>query len=246
MQREYFSVILCIIMMNLVKYIAFCGAASRRGAETLVRNGRVFVNQCQKTDPAYRVMDSDIVTLDGKILQPQEKRNYVLLNKPRGYVCSSADKHADLLAVDLIDIPGARLFSAGRLDKESQGAIIFSDDGDFVNILTHPRYEVLKTYHVETAVPLDDNALQRIRKGILDHGEMLHVISVERIGDKKYEFILNEGKKREIRRLTAACGAETVTLCRVAIGEVKLGDLPEGKYRVLAENEINSLIKNKK
>ncbi len=233
-------------MMNLVKYIAFCGAASRRGAEALVKNGRIFVNQCQKTDPAYRVVDGDVVTLDGKVLRPQEKRNYVLLNKPRGYVCSSADKHAELLAVDLIDIPGARLFSTGRLDKESQGAIIFSDDGDFVNVLTHPRYEVLKTYHVETAVPLDDNALQRIRNGILDQGEMLHVISVKRIGDKKYEFVLNEGKKREIRRLTAACGAKTVTLCRVAVGAVELGDLPEGKFRMLTGEEINALMKNEK
>ena len=227
--------------MNLVKYISRSGAASRRNAETFIRSGRVTVSGRIETNPAYRVKADDRVRLDGTILDVVEDFHYVLLNKPRGYTCSSADPHADQLALHLIHLPGVRLVSAGRLDKDSEGAIIFSDDGDFVNRLSHPRYGILKRYRVITRNPISEEGLEKIRAGIKDEGEMLRVKSVHKVADREYEFILNEGKKREIRRLTAAVGAPTVVLKRVSIGKVELGTLPPGKWRNLTPSEINAL-----
>ena len=227
--------------VNLVKYIANSGAASRRQAEALIRAGRVVVDGCIECNPARRVLGSENISLDGKKVVSAEKLWYILLHKPRGYVCSCADKHAEKLAVDLLKSVPARLVSAGRLDKESEGAIIFSNDGDFINILTHPRYGVLKRYIVHTASDIAFNDLRRMETGITDGGESLKAESVRQIGERCYEFILNEGKKREIRRLTAACGAPTKRLIRVQIGGVQLGGLPLGGFRELTADEVDGL-----
>lgn len=227
--------------LNLVKFIASSGAASRRQAETFIRDGRVAVDGQTMLNPAYQVTGNESVTLDGRKIAAPGKLWYILLHKPRGYVCSSADKHAEKLAVDLLkDIP-ARLVSAGRLDKESEGAIIFSNDGNFINFLTHPRYGVLKRYIVHTQGNISEKDLRRMEKGIPNGGEVLKVHAVRQIGECTYEFILNEGKKREIRRLTAACGAPTLRLIRVQIGVVPLGDLPPGDFRELTLEEIAGL-----
>ena len=229
-------------MMNLVKFIAASGAASRRQAEEIIRAGRVKVNTSVCLNPAHRVSPDEVVTMDDKPLAAPDKFFYILLNKPRGYVCSNADAHAEKLAVDLLaDIP-ARMVSAGRLDKDSQGAIIFSNDGNFINCLAHPRYGVLKTYIVRTAKPLSPEDLQRITSGVKDDGELLKAESIRSTGKNSYEIILNEGKKREIRRLTAACGATTIQLTRVKIGSIRLGNLPEGSYRELSPEEVKSLL----
>ncbi len=229
-------------MMNLVKFLSSCGAASRRKAGELIRAGHVEVDGNTVCDPAFRVDTAHTVTLDGVPVALPEKRHYILLHKPRGYVCSNADAHAEKLAVDLINIPGARLVSAGRLDKESEGAIIFSDDGEFINRLAHPRYGVLKQYEVHTAHPVTPAWQKKMVAGIIDEGEMLKVISIKEIAACCYEIVLNEGKKREIRRLTAAAGARTKRLIRKSIGSVALGTLPCGKYRELAPGEIENLL----
>jgi len=224
--------------MNLVKYIAFCGAASRREAEKLIRAGKVQVCGVAETNPAHRLTGEEEVRLHGKVLSPPPKRSYYLLNKPRGYTCSNADSHAEHLAVELFRMPEKHLVSAGRLDKESEGAILFSDDGDFINFLAHPRYGILKRYEVETASPLSPAVFPKMCAGIRDQGEILRVESIRSLGKNRCEILLNEGKKREIRRLTAAFGAPTVTLRRVAVGPVELGELPPGQYRELSEKEL--------
>lgn len=228
-------------MDNLVKYIAASGAASRRQSENFIRSGRVTVNGEVEYNPAHRVVPGEVVMLDGEKISAAEKFYYILLHKPRGYVCSSSDRHAEKLAVDLLKKIPARLVSAGRLDKDSEGAIIFSNDGSFINKLAHPRYGVLKTYRVHTDKPLSKSDIDRICRGIMDDGEMLRAESVSDLGKNVYEFILNEGKKREIRRLTAACGAVTRRLIRLKIGETALGDLPAGSFRELTAGEINQL-----
>ena len=193
-------------------------------------------------NPAYRVAPDDVVVLDGRRIVPAEKMWYILLHKPAGYVCSSADRHAEKLAVELLQNIPARLVSAGRLDKDSEGAIIFSNDGNFINILAHPRYGILKRYIVHTAGAIREKELRRMEKGIADQGEVLKAESVRQIGENCYEFILNEGKKREIRRLTAICGAPTVRLVRVQIGPVALGDLASGSFRELDDKEVQAFL----
>lgn len=228
-------------MMNLVKFLSSCGAASRRKAEELIRSGHVAVDGKVVCDPAFRVDGTQPVTLDGTPLAMPEKRHYILLHKPRGYVCSNADAHAGKLAVELIDIPGVRLVSAGRLDKESEGAIIFSDDGEFINRLAHPRYGVLKRYEVTTVRPVSAEWQKKMVQGITDDGENLKVISIKELASCRYEIILNEGKKREIRRLTAAANAPTKRLIRVAIGGIELGKLACGSFRELSRSEVDLL-----
>ena len=227
--------------MNLVKFVASSGAASRREAERLIRLGHVSVNGAAATDPARRVTETDEVRMDGKKLSPEIPRRAFLLNKPRGYTCSMSDRHAEKLAVSLLAGIPEKVVSAGRLDRESEGAIIFSNDGDLINRLTHPRYGVLKTYIVRTAAPLSPADLRRMTRGIPDGGEILRAEAVRSLGGSDYEFILNEGRKREIRRLTAACGAPTEKLVRVRIGTVSLGDLPPGAFRELTPEEIAAL-----
>lgn len=188
----------------------------------------------QKADP-----EVDEITVDGRPLTQEGQKRYLMLNKPRGYVCTNADPHAPRKAVDLIRLdPPVRLFSAGRLDKESEGMILFSNDGDYVARLTHPRYEIRKTYLVRVTREFTEPELTRIRTGITDGGEHLRVISIAPAGNCLYRIVLNEGKKREIRRLTAAVGAPTLELRRIRIGGLALGDLPQGAFRELTPEEV--------
>ena len=232
---------------NLGKFLSLCGAASRRGALELIRSGRVGVNGLVVTDPARRVGSGEAVTLDGKALAVPERFHYVMLNKPRGYVCSNADAHAEKLAADLLQggYPGVFLRSAGRLDKESEGLIVFSDDGAYLERVAHPRYMVTKRYVVMVARAIPSADLARMTAGIRDDGELLRVIAAESLGNNRYMFKLNEGKKREIRRLCRACGAPVLSLKRVSLGALELGALKSGEYRELSAEEVEkSLVPN--
>ena len=224
---------------RLVKFLSSAGAASRRAAGELVKSGRVAVNGRTVLEPGARVAPGDQVTLDGAPVRPAEVRLYIMLHKPRGYVCTNHDPHAKQKAVDLIRTdPPVRLFSAGRLDKESEGMILFSNDGDYVAQITHPRHEILKTYLVRVTRDFTAAELARIRSGILDQGELLRVISIDPVGKCRYRIVLNEGRKREIRRMTAAAGAPTLELRRIRIGGLELGDLPSGAFRELSPEEV--------
>ena len=224
---------------RLVKFLCAAGVASRRAAGDLVKAGRIAVNGRTIREPGFRILPADTVTLDGRPVEPAGRFHYIMLNKPRGYVCTNADPHAPRKAVDLIRLdPPVRLFSAGRLDKESEGMILFSNDGDYVARLTHPRYEIRKTYLVRVTREFTEPELTRIRTGITDGGEHLRVISIAPAGNCLYRIVLNEGKKREIRRLTAAVGAPTLELRRIRIGGLALGDLPQGAFRELTPEEV--------
>ena len=224
---------------NLTKFLATCGAASRRRADELIRSGRVTVDGAVTTDPAFRVASSRVVALDGKTVAPPDKFRYVMLNKPRGYVCSNSDAHAEHLALELITgFPGCFLRSAGRLDKESEGLIVFSDDGDYLERVAHPRHRVTKLYDVTVSRPLTGKDLAAMRSGIVDGGELLRVLEAQQISPGRLRIKLNEGKKREIRRLCAHLGAPVVVLRRIALGGLTLGDLKPGAYRELSEREV--------
>ena len=229
---------------RLVKFLSSAGAASRRAAGELVKSGRVTVNGRVVLEPGTRLAPGDQVTLDGTPVHPPESRLYIMLHKPRGYVCTNSDPHAEHKAVDLIRLdPPVRLFSAGRLDKESEGLILFSNDGAYVEELTHPRHEILKQYHVRLTRDLSAAELERIRTGIADDGDILRVRAIDRIGPACYRITLNEGKKREIRRITAAVGAPTLQLKRVRVGSLELGSLPPGQWRMLTPEEVTLSLK---
>lgn len=229
----------------LAKFIARCGAAARRKAADLVKSGKVLVNGRVVIDPAFLVDGSrDKVVLNGAELKAPQENVYIMLNKPVGYTTSHSDKHADHLAVELIDCPEAqRLVPAGRLDRDSEGLLIFSNDGNFIQQLAHPRYNVCKEYRVLADKALDAAAQRRMLNGIKDDNELLRALKVSACSseDNCYIIVLNEGRKRQIRRMLRACGAATLRLQRISVGSVRLGDLPAGKWRHLTEEEVNSL-----
>ena len=229
----------------LAKYIARCGAAARRKAAELVKNGAAKVNGRVITDPAFSVESSrDIVEVAGKRLTPPADNIYIMLNKPRGYTTSHFDKHAEHLAIELIDCPEAqRLLPAGRLDKDSEGLLIFSNDGNFIQQITHPRYNVIKRYKVTASKELDEKCRLRMLNGIKDERDLLKALKVLPCHGEQFTYFveLNEGKKREIRRMLKANGAATLRLQRIAMGKEELGNLPTGKWRNLTPEEVKSL-----
>lgn len=226
-----------IFPLRLVKYLSLAGIASRRKSFEIIQAGSIKINGKEVLDPCTLITENDHITINNKKLS-LNNYVYIMLNKPVAYVCSNFDSHADKLAISLIKPIGCRLFSVGRLDKNSEGLIIFTNDGDYANAISHPKNNILKTYEVILKYPIDKKAMLIMRNGIYDAGEFLKPISVKHISDKKYCFVLNEGKKREIRRLLKKVGAQIVKLRRIAIGNLKLGNLPLGKWKVLSASEI--------
>ena len=225
---------------TLGKLVSAGGFLSRRKAETAVRSGRVRIDGKVVLNPAERVTPGMRVTLDGRPLEAPEapEKWYVMLNKPAGYVCTASDVHASRRALDLIvPAPPVRLFSVGRLDKESCGLILFTNDGEYADKITHPRNGIVKRYVVKVAGAITPALRKQMLAGIRDDGEELRALSVRSLGGCRYELRLNEGKKREIRRLTAALGVPTLELERLAVGALELGHLPRGAWRRLGEGE---------
>lgn len=230
---------------TLGKIISQAAFLSRRAAVTAIKSGRVRLNGKVCMNPAERIEPGMRLAFDRCPLEIPDtsEKWYVMLNKPAGYVCTASDPHAPLKALDLIvPAPPVRLFSAGRLDKESCGLILFSNDGDFVAQLTHPKYRIVKRYVVRLASELTPEAQKQMVKGIKDEGELLRVLSVRSLGGFRYELHLNEGKKREIRRLTAALGAPTLELERLTVGTLELGNLPRGQWRRLTDAEVKQAL----
>lgn len=230
--------------VSLTKYLSASGVCPRRGAAALVDSGRVAVNGAPALRAAQHVFPGDTVTLDNREIAPVAEKVYIMLHKPRGYVCTLDDPHAPKKAIDLI--PPARkirMVSAGRLDKDSEGMILFSNDGAFVDHLTHPRYQTAKVYEVSLGSSLGTPDIRRLTvEGIRDRGELLKAREVRRIAPGKYRFVLTEGKNREIRRMLEALGKETRRLKRVAVGRLEMGSLPTGRWRRLTEEEVRAAL----
>jgi len=223
---------------NLTKFLAASGAASRRHAADLIKGGHVSVNGELCTDPSVRIADGDRVTLDGTPVRLSHSFYYVMLHKPRGYVCTAEDPHAPKKALDLIDLPGVRLVSAGRLDKNSEGLILFSNDGAWIEQLTHPRHGTRKTYQVTTDRPLSPADIRLLTtSGVQNDGETLRALSIRAEAPGRYIFILGEGKNREIRRMMESLDNRTRRLKRIAVGNLRLGGLPMGQWRLLSREE---------
>lgn len=225
--------------MNLTKRLAVCGAAPRRKAAELIKNGSVTVNGEIQTNPATPVTMKDKVCLNGKPVNKLPTHVYIMLNKPRGYVCTNNDPHAKKRALDLIKLKeDLRLFSCGRLDKDSEGLILFTNDGEFADRITHPGNEVFKTYAVSVDHPFTSAELQQMCKGITHDGETLHAEDIYQTGPRKYLIVLMEGKNREIRRMVEFLGNEVSRLERVVIGNLKRGLLRPGQWRFMSKKDI--------
>lgn len=244
-------------MERLHKVLAHAGVASRRKAEELISAGRVRVNGHVVTELGTQVDPAhDRVEVDGRRVRA-EKKTYIALHKPRGYL-SDRDQGQDRpTALDLV--PGhARLYAAGRLDLNSEGLLLLTNDGDLAHRITHPRFEHAKEYLALVEGTPDAKALAEMRTGIWYEGEMLRADSVQvqsdlgQLGRRQHlpragrneswvRFVLHEGKKREVRHLSAAAGHAVKRLIRVRIGPVELGALPPGEWRPLQEHEIREL-----
>jgi 23S rRNA pseudouridine2605 synthase len=228
--------------MRLGKYLAHAGVASRRAAEELVFAGRVSVAGAVVRDPARDVDDSSDVAVDGEAVVIGRRRELVYaVNKPIGVVSTASDTHGRRTVVDLVDSE-ERLYPVGRLDVDTSGLILLTNDGDLANALTHPRYGVPKTYEVTVVSgPVRPARLQRLAGGIeLDDG-MTAPARVRKLAPDRFELIIREGRKRQVRRMTEAMGYRVKALRRVALGPLRLERLAEGGHRRLSHEEIEAL-----
>ena len=233
-------------MERLQKVIAASGLASRRKAEEMISEGRVQVNGETVTVLGTQVDRDDVITVDGKLL-PHEELEYYLVNKPRKYICSVNDEHGRAQVTDLVKTT-ARIYPVGRLDYNSSGLIILTNDGSFANMLMHPKYHLPKTYHVTVKGMVTKSDLQAIAKGIvLDDGiktlpAQVHITNQDTVNaNTTLDITIYEGRNRQIRRMMEALGYEVKKLHRSQYGCVKDDQLPSGAYRRLKPHEIKTL-----
>ena len=236
--------------MRLQKYIAMCGVASRRSAEKLIESGRVLVNGSLVDYMGCEVDENkDEVSVDGKIITPEKRLYYIALNKPKNYVTTVSDEFDRPTVMELVRDIGARIYPVGRLDFDTSGLLIMTNDGDFANAVTHPSHAVDKAYIARINRPLEKSEEILLRKGVDIDGRLTAPAKVESLPSAKINEVkitIHEGRNRQVRKMLEAVGVEVLSLKRIAIGGVTLGNLPEGKWRHLKDVEINKLRGRKK
>jgi 23S rRNA pseudouridine2605 synthase len=227
--------------VRLAKYLAHGGVASRRKAEAIIAKGIVTVDGEVVTDPARDVGEGDDVRVNGSPVGAEALEVWAV-NKPAGVVSTAREPGSRPAVVELVESK-ARLYPVGRLDADSTGLLLLTNDGALANRLTHPRYEVPKTYRARLARPPAEAELQRLRDGVeLEDGPTAPA-RVGRIGESEIEIVLREGRNRQVRRMVEAVGNRVVGLRRVGFGPLELGGLPKGKARRLREPEVAALRK---
>jgi len=229
--------------MRLAKYIARGGVASRRHAEDLVRSGRVRVDGVRVTDPALDVDDRNEVKIDGQPISPEPMEHY-LVNKPVGVVSTAHDPQGRAKVVDLVP-SDARLYPVGRLDADTGGLILLTNDGELANRLMHPRFEIEKTYRARVQGSVSERMLRRLRSGVeLEDGRTWPAEVRVAASDSQtttLELVIHEGRKRQLRRMCEAVGHPVIELERVAYGPLTTAGLAAGEFRPLTEQEVEEL-----
>lgn len=234
-------------IVRLQKYIAMCGAASRRSAEKLISDGKVRVNGKTIRELGTKVeIGADKVDLNGEPLKVSGKMYYIMLNKPAGYVSSAKDQFDRPTVIDIIkEDLNARVFPVGRLDYETEGMLLLTNDGDFTYRVTHPKFHMEKTYIAVLKGGITIRALSALRRGVDIGGFVTSPAKVEILdaeaGKTMIEIVIHEGKNRQVRRMLEAVGCKLEYLQRTKIGRVELGNLPLGRWRYLTSHEINYL-----
>ncbi len=232
--------------VRLQKYLSECGVASRRKAEDLIAAGKVKVNGKpasigDKIDPK-----NDTVVVAGKKVRKSKKNTYIMLHKPRGFITTLSDEMGRKCVAQLIEDVGTRVYPVGRLDRDSEGLLLLTDDGEFANSLTHPTHHVPKTYRVTVRPTITEEQITALTTGVEIDGRMTMPSEV-RVLEKKegrvvLEIIIYEGRNRQIRKMCDALGLEVARLKRTQIGSVKLGMLKQGDWRNLTDEEVHKLM----
>lgn len=223
--------------MRINKYIAHSGYTSRRKADDLIIKGKVKINGEIISEPGYKVVDGDRVEVDGEILS-LEKKFYIKLYKPTGFITSNFDPFNEKDLNDLVKID-ERFFAAGRLDKDSEGLLIITNDGDFTNNLIHPKFKLDKEYIVKIDKKLTKNQEISFEKGLdIGNGEKTSDAKLEYLGNNTYRVIIHQGYNRQIRRMFNAFKANVINLRRIRIGKIELSDLREKEYRYFNKEEL--------
>lgn len=234
--------------LRLQKYLADCGVASRRKSEELIEQGKVKVNGKvaqigDKVNPK-----KDDITVSGKKIVKNKNYTYIMLHKPRGFITTMNDEMGRKCVAELVKDVGARVYPVGRLDRESEGLLLMTDDGEFANAMTHPTKHVPKTYRVTVRPSITEDQITALTTGIVIEDRMtapaeVRVLTKEE-GRVVLEIVLYEGRNRQIRKMCEALGLEVARLKRTAVGSIKLGMLPQGKWRELKEDEVHKLMVN--
>lgn len=234
------------IEIRLQKYLAECGVASRRKAEELIAQNKVKVNGHpvkigDKVNPR-----KDLVTVNGKKVSKVTEKHYIMLYKPRGFVTTVSDEMGRKTVMDLVSDVKTRLYPVGRLDKDSEGLLLLTNDGDFANAMTHPRQHVSKTYRVTVRPSISDKQLLAFEDGMDLDGTMTQPVEASVVtkeeGRVVLELVLHEGRNRQIRRMCEALELEVARLKRTAFGPLKMGMLQQGKWRELTDAEVKKLL----
>jgi len=232
--------------MRLQKFIAECGIASRRSAEKIIESGRVSVNG-EIVDYMGCVInpDTDIVEIDGRRIEAEAQKYYIMLNKPKNYVTTVSDDLGRPTVMQLVTDINARIYPVGRLDFDTTGLLIMTNDGEFANILAHPSHVVNKVYIARIDKPLSEEQLKKLSGGVELDGVMTAPAKAENIKRPQKGFevkiTIHEGRNRQVRRMLECVGANVMSLKRISVGSITLGNLPEGKWRRLSDAEINKL-----
>ncbi|HEY2437569.1 MAG TPA: pseudouridine synthase [Solirubrobacteraceae bacterium] len=231
--------------MRLAKFLASAGVASRRASEELIRAGRVAVGGAVATDPARDVDVESNVTVDGQAVRQPPQRLVYAVNKPAGVVSTARDPQGRATIVSLVPNPpgGARLYPVGRLDIDTTGLILLTNDGELAHRLTHPRFEVPKTYRALVAhPPVTTRAIRALRDGVTLEDGRTAPAAVRLLATDRLEIVISEGRKRQVKRMLEHVGHPVRQLERVAFGPLQLGGLRPGSHRMLADGEVQQLL----
>ena len=232
---------MAMVLVRLQKFLSQAGVCSRRKGESHILAGKVAVNGEVVTALGTKVdPEKDIVSLDGLTVVPTDRHIYVMLNKPPGVV-TSCDHRGEPVVTDLVDLP-QRLFPVGRLDKDSTGLLLLTNDGRIHHLLSHPSFDHEKEYDVTVQWPLTDQTLAGMAKGISLSGVMTRPACVGRLSGRRFKIVLKEGRNRQIRRMVKQVGNRVVHLTRTRVADLELGKLKKGSWRHLTEGEILRLL----
>ena len=226
--------------MRLNRFLAVAGIASRRKCDELIAGGRVTINGRVCTDFSAHPTERDHVKVDGKVVRAEIPMT-IALHKPAGFVSTRADPHVRDTIFDLLPPKFPRLFNIGRLDAQSQGLLLLTNDGDLAQRLTHPRHEIEKEYEVTLDRQWDNALAAKLLRGIVLDGQRGKISRLHPIGPTRLRVVLHQGLNQQIRRMFYAVGYEVKRLVRVRIGNLRLGDLPRGHWRALTKSELVSL-----